>query len=74
MPVKADGGDGIFLKNSIGNGLHKGSFACILQTDNCYLEFLVEKFIFDPVHELAKPSKHCYLFDLYFIAKEIILW
>ena len=72
VSIEADGGDGIFFKGSISDGFDKGGFAGILQADDGNLELFVEKFGFYPVHKLPKPGKHCYLFDLYFIGKEII--
>jgi hypothetical protein len=63
MVVESDGGDGIFVEGAVGDGLDEGSFACVLQSDYCDFEFLVEKLALDPIENLIEKSEHstnCY--------------
>lgn len=37
MVIKADGRDGVFIIDAIGDGFDKGGLSCVLETHDCYL-------------------------------------
>ena len=63
MVIETDGGNGIFVESAVSDGFDEGSFAGVLQSDNCHFEFFVEKFAFDPIENFIEKSEHftkCY--------------
>ena len=56
--IETDGRNGILVIDSISNGFYKSSFACILKSNNCDLEFFIEEPVFNPVDDFIEEPKH----------------
>ena len=56
--VKSDGGNGIFVIDSVGDGFNEGGFSCVLESHDCDFEFFVEESAFDPVNDFIEESQH----------------